>query len=392
MSKIHVCLRMQGSTEWFAGIAYFQNLIQAIASVPEEERSDLKFSLAGTIDQLNLLDSIPQCIDHIYKENNFTIHYQRIVKFLRQRIPFLPSVFQNPRKIDFIYPEFAGIRASYNWGSWIYDFQHCHMPENFSPQEIRLRNSYFQKIAQSAPLIILSSQMAKNDFCNLFPKESFRSEVLNFVTWLNPKWFQADPRETQKKYNLPDKFILVSNKFWKHKDHITVFNALRLLKQQGTDFTVVCTGDTLDHRQPHYYDDLLKSIEQLGLGEQVKILGFIPRFNQIQLMRRSMAVIQPSLFEGWSTVVEDARALGKTQFLSDFPVHLEQNPPFSYFFKRQYAEGLALLLKQVLPKLICGPDLAREDNARRDNRKHLLNYGKHFLKIIRNIVNKKYSS
>ena len=44
-------------------------------------------------------------------------------------------------------------------------------------------------------------------------------------------------------------------------------------------------------------------------------------------MRQSVAVLQPSLFEGWSTTVEEAKSIGKTILLSDIPVHREQAPP-----------------------------------------------------------------
>ncbi len=37
-----------------------------------------------------------------------------------------------------------------------------------------------------------------------------------------------------------------------------------------------------------------------------------------------MAVVQPSHFEGWSTLVEDAKTLGKPLFVSNLPVHREQ--------------------------------------------------------------------
>jgi hypothetical protein len=37
-----------------------------------------------------------------------------------------------------------------------------------------------------------------------------------------------------------------------------------------------------------------------------------------------MSYIQPSLFEGWSTTVEDAKCLNQHVLLSDIPVHREQ--------------------------------------------------------------------
>ena len=76
----------------------------------------------------------------------------------------------------------------------------------------------------------------------------------------------------------------------------------------------------------------------------------------MQLMRRSLAVIQPSLFEGWSTVVEDARALGKRIAISDIPVHLEQHPPGARVFARDSAESLAAILAEWWTTLAPGPE------------------------------------
>jgi glycosyltransferase involved in cell wall biosynthesis len=58
-------------------------------------------------------------------------------------------------------------------------------------------------------------------------------------------------------------------------------------------------------------------------------------------MRESRAVIQPSLFEGWSTVIEDAKALGVPVIASDLPVHLEQLGKEGAFFSRTDATELA---------------------------------------------------
>ena len=46
----------------------------------------------------------------------------------------------------------------------------------------------------------------------------------------------------------------------------------------------------------------------------------------LTLMRSASGVLNPSLFEGWSTTVEEAKLLGKRLILSDIPVHREQDP------------------------------------------------------------------
>jgi glycosyltransferase involved in cell wall biosynthesis len=75
------------------------------------------------------------------------------------------------------------------------------------------------------------------------------------------------------------------------------------------------------------------------------VLGIVPYEHMLALMRYSVAVINPSLFEGWSTVVEESRALGKEILLSDIVVHREQNPPRGRYFNTHIADDLATLMK-----------------------------------------------
>ena len=67
-------------------------------------------------------------------------------------------------------------------------------------------------------------------------------------------------------------------------------------------------------------------------------------------MRQSLAVIQTSLFEGWSTSVEEAIALGKQIILSDIPVHREQNPKQGVYFDPNAPVQLASILENIFER------------------------------------------
>jgi glycosyltransferase involved in cell wall biosynthesis len=188
----------------------------------------------------------------------------------------------------------------------------------------------------------------------------------------------------QKKYHLQDRFFLVSNQFWQHKNHLIIFESLKLLKEKSFNPVVVCTGQLLDDRAPNYCNLILKAINEGELHGQVYLLGLIPKSDQIALMRRCIAVIQPSLFEGWSTLVENARALGKTVILSDIPVHLEQNPPYSRFFKQNDPGDLASLMADIWDSGSPGPDHNNEENAKLENRAMMVEFGRQFISIINN--------
>ncbi len=173
----------------------------------------------------------------------------------------------------------------------------------------------------------------------------------------------------------------MSNQFWQHKNHLVLFEALRLLRGGGVSPFVVCTGEIHDFRDPAYSSLILQSLHRFGIAGQVLLAGLVPRRTQIEMMRRSLAVVQPSLFEGWSTVVEDSRVLGKPCLLSDIPVHKEQNPPGAQFFDPHSAESLAGCLAQAWETLTPGPDAAREDAARARAEARITEVGREFLAI-----------
>jgi hypothetical protein len=75
-------------------------------------------------------------------------------------------------------------------------------------------------------------------------------------------------------------------------------------------------------------------------------LGVMSRQEQLALMRYSQAVIQPSLFEGWSTVIEDSISLQTPVISSNLDVNMEQLGAWSeYFDPHNYEELAGLMLK-----------------------------------------------
>jgi hypothetical protein len=91
--------------------------------------------------------------------------------------------------------------------------------------------------------------------------------------------------------------------------------------------------------------------------------------------------VQPSLFEGWSTVVEDARVLGRRLLLSDIPVHREQNPAGAEYFEPENVEALAALMERAWRDWPSGPDPETEDSARRIGEQRLREVGYRLLQI-----------
>ncbi len=388
---LRIALRVVGGQSWIAGVEYIKNIVLALAGLPEDTHSGIQLNLICTkeINQ-NLFQQMQPYLHRVFFEEN---DFPRPT--IKNRLSWLISnkVFQNlnPRMnqfvkqqdFDFVYPYFSSDcqRKKIRSAAWIPDFQHKHLDGFFPASELKERDNYFNKIARQASRVILSSQAAAADFADFFPRDAHKARVLPFRTVAPPEWFADDPVRVQRKYNLPDRFLIVCNQFWQHKNHLAVFEALRKLKAEGVTPSVVCTGHIHDYRQPQFSDTILQTIHQFGLARQICLLGLIPRLDQIQLMRRSVFVLQPSLFEGWSTVVEDARSLGKPMLLSNIPVHVEQNPPGSIYFDKHQPAELAEAISRCWEQFQPGPDFDSEEAAQKRSRNEITDFAHRFLEI-----------
>ena len=102
----------------------------------------------------------------------------------------------------------------------------------------------------------------------------------------------------------------------------------------------------------------------------------IYRRDQLSILKNSIAVIQPSLFEGWNTTIEDAKSLNKFVIVSDIDVHREQLVDRkAFFFKVGDEAGLIELLENAWNRHPYSEEHSYEEN--------IVAFAKQFLKIIR---------
>lgn len=264
---------------------------------------------------------------------------------------------------------------------WIPDFQHVHLPEFFSDSDLQKRNTTYRRLAEKATVVMLSSYAAHDDFAMFAPEYAGKGRVMPFPSLLAFEELTGDPVTTRTKFNLPEKFALVANQFWAHKNHALVVEALAKLK--GLNVPVVMTGLPSDHRDPanKNFSALLQTIATAGLNNQITILGLVPFADLINLMRTAALIIQPSRFEGWSTVIQDAVALGRPLLCSDIAVHREQVPRALGFFPTDRADVLAELLAAHWNDLEPGPNYALEQQSLAAERDFSKRHGQSLLKL-----------
>lgn len=369
---------------WMAGGQYLFNLLYALKVYSPDIERVLRVWPGTHPQQYQILDgliervfefptSIPAWlskvpIHRLYSTPFFSWQEDRVLQRNRIDVQFMTVNPGTARKVPSV--------------TWLPDFQHLHYPEFFSQSDLNFRLRFYPEAARKSRLVILSSYAALQDLEKVAPDYITKARVLSFVAQIEDCVYEHDPSPVILHYHLPHKFYFLPNQFWQHKNHLVVIQAVARARLENPQITVVCSGGIYDHRNPFYFESILNEIARLGLYENIRILGRISRHHLYQLMRHSLAILQPSLFEGWSTTVEEAKSLGKQIILSDIPVHREQNPPGALFFNPRNPEELAQLLLAVFQDKQGGPDTDMEERARQ----HLPARTKEFADKFRQII------
>jgi len=373
LRQLTIGIELIDDPAWMGGTLYLRNLAICLARLPESEQPQVRLLGAPDVVSRFLAEW-----GHLQIFNS-TVVDTKLGRFLG-RIG-LPAKAEAP--VDVVYPGFGTQIPRAVTIRWIPDFQHRYLPHLFSSTEIAARDKSIGAIAEQPGVVILSSEVAAEDFCRFYPGHRATPRVWHFCSQLDTT--KPASHRSLEQYNLPEKYLYLPNQCWVHKNHITVLKALaRLRREYGMIVPLVCTGAQSDHRNEIHFASLIKFIEDSEMTDQVYLLGLIDRNDQVNVLRHATAVVQPSLFEGWSTVVEDVRATGRPIFLSDISVHREQAPNTCFFFSPESDEQLALMLLDRWSDMQSGTDPLAEEIARVELKTRILESARVFCDIAQN--------
>lgn len=231
----------------------------------------------------------------------------------------------------------------------IYDCQHKHFPELFSPKVCEARDIEFEWQLKNSDYLVVYSEYTKKDIQMYYPQYSTTILVLPYKPFQR---IRLTDMNISDKYSLPERYYVICNQFWKHKDHLTAFFALEKMFNNGIkDIHIVCTGKMLDSRNDGYIKEMNNEIEKMNCRNNIHFLGFIPKDDQLWIMLRSCGLIQPTLFEGTPGGMASLTAvsLGIPIYLSDIPVNLEVKGDSNvHFFVHHDSDSLFQVLSEYI--------------------------------------------
>lgn len=380
-----IALIFEVNKNWMGGTYYILNLIKALNTLPDNVKPEIL-----------LLCSSKKDFDYAARYTKFPYLCERQI-FSPQKTDFIKKIINKAyqlitghycipyrtfkEEVDVIYPVMTPwqIKSKNKKIYWIPDFQELFMPELFSAKEIKNRKNRILNIIRSKGHIIFSSQDALDTFNKYYPQGAdLKKYVLHFAskiegTTLNDNNFIND---ILCRYNISNPFFYCPNQFWAHKNHLCLFKAIKILKNNGIEIQIVCSGATDDYRNKQYFSYLKTYIQENDLINNIKITGLVSRNEQLVFLNNASAVIQPSLFEGWNTSVEEAKSMSKFIILSDLKVHKEQVDSNVFFFERNNPDSLA----KAITDFIINKPIAKKINYF----PYIEKVGKTFYDIIKN--------
>jgi glycosyltransferase involved in cell wall biosynthesis len=186
-----------------------------------------------------------------------------------------------------------------------HDLQHKRHPEHFRWFDLPFWRMFLYASVRRSRTLIAVSEETKRDLLRFYGVPADRVRVI-------PHGVEDAFFEIGRTRAAPEQFILYVSTLHPHKNHERLLRAFRRFRVGHPDYKLVLTG-----MRGFHTDVVQQAVAALGLTEQVRVTGWIPRDDLFELYRKAAAFVYPSTFEGFGMPVIEAMAAGLPVACSD---------------------------------------------------------------------------
>lgn len=206
---------------------------------------------------------------------------------------------------SYINPELIGFPGILT----IHDLQHLHHPEFFSRSDFDDRERLYRESAARAEHIICISEFTRQD---VHRRYGIPLEKMTTV-WNIPSrsvWGEISARRRRALLDgmgVEGPFLFYPAQCWAHKNHARLVEAFHLATRElPSDMKLVFAGRPFPNDHP-----AAALVRERGLGSRVLHLGHRSPLEIQVLFQETLALVFPSLFEGFGMPVAEAIIEGK---------------------------------------------------------------------------------
>ena len=330
-----------------AGIGrYARNVVAAAARI----LPDASFGLFYAPTHRGAAPFAAEAIAAFPKDRSLRIHRAPVSRrradqlWFRARLPIPLQVFTGPS--DVVYsPDFTAPPA---WGVprvlTVHDLAFLIRPE-CSPLALRsyLGGVVPRQVAAAARVAVVSETTKRDVMERLGVPERSVAVVPNGV---EERFFTAVPLSPAERAMLgvPDEYLLTVGTIEPRKNHVTLFEAMRLLTGR-VDLPLVVAG-----RRGWEFEPILEAGQDLVRTGRVRFVHYVPDALLLGLYAGAASVVYPSWYEGFGLPVLEGLAAGVPTVTSDAPALVEVGGAATIRSEAGSADGLAAAIDRSLTR------------------------------------------
>ncbi len=230
--------------------------------------------------------------------------------------------------------------------SIIYDLQFVEYPQFFDPDDLMHRRQSFEKAIRVADhLVTISSFVRQTVLQNSsVPPDKITPILIGQVQDFPNPAADFSGEVLARLSVVAEKFLLFPANFWAHKNHSTLLIAYQmyLSKNPQSDVKLVCTG-ALDDRK----SELIRIASVMGLGDRVVFPGFLSDQEMGVLYKHALALLFPSLYEGFGIPLLEAFSAGIPVACSNTTSLPEVGGDAAYYFNPHSPKEIAKAIEKI---------------------------------------------
>lgn len=251
-------------------------------------------------------------------------------------IPFIRTIWDVNHRINSMYPEFSYSRFT------------------FDGLDADIENSLAR-----ASYVIVGTEEGKRQLVDIFGVDHRKVRIIPFPT---PELSTADLcSDAVLKVIQKGPYIFYPARMWPHKNHVTILEALRILRANGGGANLRCVFSGADEGNLDY---VLRYANKLGLGGQLDYVGVVAESDIAYLYQRAFALVYASGVGPDNLPPLEAMALGCPVIAADVPGAREQFGNAALFFDPMNENEIAERIRELAKSGLLRDDLVQRGRDR----------------------------
>lgn len=175
----------------------------------------------------------------------------------------------------------------------IFDLMHRYRQDISELQEkYKEREKLYIYQCKHAAMILVDSEVGKQHVLECYGNVAERlTDKIRILPFIPPDYIYEGKECSKFSHEIFDKYIFYPAQFWTHKNHKRLLEALKQLKNKGIIVNLILVGSEQNNERA-----VVDLIDDYGLQDQVKILGYVNNSEMIYLYRHARALVMPTLF------------------------------------------------------------------------------------------------